>query len=88
MIKNLDILSKAFYCWKQKYCNGDQTIEPIDTEIRVHQENIKSINIIKLTRILGVYLTLSLSWKTQFEVMRRKISTSVAKIMNMNINPF
>ena len=39
----------------------------------VYEEKIRSINIKESTRILGVYRNLSLSWKSQFEVMREKL---------------
>ena len=33
-------------------------------------------------------MTLFLTWKGQFEVMKRKVHTAITKLINMQINPF
>ena len=37
-------------------------------------------------RTLGVYMYLVLTWKTQFEVMRKKLHTSITKLMATDMN--
>ena len=77
-----------FYCWRWIYENGNQKIVRLDANIKVHGERIKSIDVHASTRTLGVHLTPALSWKGQFEVMRKKINLSICKIINMDINSY
>ena len=77
-----------FYCWRWVYKQGIKQIEQITAELVVHGEEIKQIDILESTRILGVHITLSLNWKSQFEVMRRKMDSSVSKLVCISINPF
>ena len=40
------------------------------------------------TRTLGVYINPSLCWKSQFEMMKRKLQISITKLVNTDINPY
>ena len=77
-----------FYCWRWTHKNGVKEIEQITAELEVHGEQIKQLDIIDSTRTLGVHVTPTLSWITQFEVMRKKLSTSITKLMRTNINSY
>jgi len=50
-----------FYCWKWIYENGLQRIIQLDAKIIVNDEEIKSIDVNRSTRTLGVHLTPSLN---------------------------
>ena len=75
-----------FYCWQWVYKNGKQEIKQIEAELVVHRENIAAIEVTESIRTLGVYLNLALSQKGQFEVMRSKMSESITKLINLDIN--
>ena len=77
-----------FYCWKWIYKNGKQNIIQLNATIVVHGETIKAIDVSQSTRTLGVHLNPAISWKGQFEVMRKKMNTSITKMMNMEINSY
>ena len=77
-----------FYCWKWIYENGRQKIIQLDATIIVHNEIIQSIDVTKVIKTLGVHLTPSLNWTSQFEVMRKKMATAITNIMNMDINAY
>ena len=77
-----------FYFWKWIYENSNQKIVQLDANIEVHGEKIKSIDVNTSTRTLGVHLTPALSWKGQFKVMRKKMATSIVKIINIDINSY
>ena len=57
-------------------------IEQIEAEIRIHEMEIGQINITESTRTLGVHVTPSLQWKTQFKVLRNKVVEAIGKVMN------
>lgn len=60
----------------------------MEATIEVHGQVIASLDITQSTRTLGVHLNPALSWKGQFEVMRKKMDTSIKKLMNMEINTY
>ena len=68
-----------FYYWRWEYINGMQWIVSQEANITVYNKNIDSIPINTSIRMLGVYLNPTLNWKSQFEVMRGKISKKVSK---------
>ena len=63
-------------------------IKPIDTELKVHQEKEKSLELCKVTRTFSMHITLALIWKIQFVVIHKKMNRSITKIRNMNISSF
>ena len=77
-----------FYYQKWIYIKGYQQIIQLEASIIVHNELITSIDITNRTRTLGVYLIPLLNWKGQFKVMRKKMHTSIVKLMNMDINSY
>jgi len=77
-----------FYCWQWVYKNGKQVIHQIEAELTVHGEKINAISVSESTRTLGVYLNPSLTWGGQFEVMRSKLTKSITKLMNLDINSY
>jgi hypothetical protein len=77
-----------FYCWKWIYINGKQHIVQMEATIEVHEEIIKIIDVNQSTRTLGVFMTPALTWKGQFETMRKKMHESIVKIMNMDVNSY
>ena len=74
-----------FYWWKYEMEGGVQIIKQIEAEINIHHKKIAQININESTRTLGVHVTPSLSWKTQFEVLRRKVVDAMSKVMNTHL---
>ena len=77
-----------FYCWKWIYVNGKQQIVQLEATIEVHKEVIKIIDVHQSTITLGVFMNPALTWKGQFEVMRKKINDSIIKLKNMDINSY
>ena len=71
-----------FYCWCYKMIEGNRIIEQIEAEISIHEKKIEQIKITDSTRTLGVHVTPSLQWKTQFEVLRNKVVEAMGKVMN------
>ena len=59
-----------------------RVIEQITAEIKVHEMKITQIDISESTRTLGVHVIPSLQWKTQFEVLRKKVVEAMGKVMN------
>jgi len=54
----------------------------------VHGKKITYEKATVSTRTLGVYINPSLCWKSQFEVMKRKLQISITKLVNTDINPY
>ena len=50
-----------FYWWRWVYKNGQKEIKQLSTNLVVHGAQIQQIEISKSTRMLGVYMTLTLS---------------------------
>ena len=48
---------------------GERVVEQIKAVIKIHQKEIEQIRISESTRTLGVHITLSLQWKSQFETL-------------------
>ena len=74
-----------FYCWKYIMVNGDRRIEQIEVNIKIKNQEIEQINVYETTRTLGVYVTPALEWKTQFEVLRKKVVDAMGKVMNTHL---
>jgi len=56
--------------------------------LTVYEEEINAIVINQATRILGVYISSSLEWKSQFKVMKGKRNVPISKFMNLELNPY
>ena len=67
---------------------GKQYIQKQEAQLKVHNVEIKSIPVEEATRTLGVHISPALNWKSQFEVMRKKLEVSITKFMNMDINAY
>ena len=76
-----------FYCWKWFFYNEENITKQVEAELIVHGEKTRCIQIKTSTSTLGVHLTPALEWNGQFEVMRKKLHTSITKLMNVDINP-
>ena len=57
-------------------------------KLTVYGEKIVSIEVTQSTRTLGVHLNPALLQKSQFKVMRLKMSESITKLMNLDINSY
>ena len=65
--------------------NRRRTCEQVVATLAVHEKEITQININTNTRTLGVHVSPVLSWKTQFEKLRRKLSDSMCTLMSVNL---
>ena len=63
----------------------ERIIKQIKVVNQIHQRKIKQISISDNIRALGVRLTLALTWKTQFEVLRNKVLNAMGKVMNTHL---
>ena len=70
-----------FYCWRYKMVEGKHVIEQIEVVVYIHRKQIIQIDVDKSTRTLGVHVTLTLSWKLHFEMLRTKVVDGIAKVM-------
>ena len=77
-----------YYSWIWEYVDGRKYIKDVTANLVVNEEIIRQESVENSTRTLGVYVTPSLSWKTQFEVMKKKLHVSITKLMNTDINPY
>ena len=76
------------YSWKQD-CKDDQRfIENVESEILVHGEKVKKVNTEESSKMLGVHITPSLSWKSQFECMRRKLVIAMTKLLQIDLSHY
>ena len=65
--------------------NRERVIEHKDTIVNIHSKEIFKINLIESIRILGVYITPVLSWKSNFEVLRKKIIEAIGKVIRIEL---
>ena len=70
-----------FYYLRWVYQNGIKKIEQLNAELVVYGKQILQIEVNNSIRILGVYMTPTLNWKSQFEIMRKKINNSITKLI-------
>ena len=78
---------KSFYfVWKWEQKHGKRIIKDIYTEIKINNTIIKQTSIDEAIRMLGVYLSPSLQWNKQIEILEDKLRKSIAKLINMNIH--
>ena len=65
--------------------DGERVIEQIKAVISIHGKEIQQIDMQTSTRTLGMYVTPSLSWKTQFEKLRSKVMDAIGKVMRTSL---
>ena len=54
----------------------------------MHDKRIEYVDATVSTRTLGMYINPFLNWKSQFEVMRKKLHVLIIKLVNTDINPY
>ena len=64
---------------------GERVVEQIKAVIKIHQKEIEQIRISESTRTLGVHVTPSLQWKSQFETLQNKVVEEMGKVMNTHL---
>ena len=74
-----------FYCWQYVMIAGRRVCKQIEATIKVHGKKISQISIKRSTRTLGVYVTPTLSWKTNFEKVRGKVVDAMGKLSNTEL---
>ena len=75
------------FCWRQRWKNGKREAEDILIKVKIDDKILEQKPIIKQVRTLGVHLSPSIKWNTQFMVMIEKIISAVSKLKQMTINP-
>ena len=56
------------------------------TKIKSKSNKIKQISSSEIIQTLGVHMNPCLDWSVQFQKMREKMTSSVSKIINTNMN--
>ena len=77
-----------YYCWKQSYEAEVKKLKELEAELIVHEKRIGCVNVTVSARTLGVHTNLAFCWKSQFEVIRKKMHSSIMKLINTDINPY
>jgi len=78
---------KVLMClWKWNYEEGESKIEEIESEIHTYGKKVKRVKIEKSSKTLGVYITLTLIWKSQFEHMKKKLIQEILKLLQIDLN--
>ena len=55
-------------------------------KIKIHNEQIRQYSYDESFRILGVYMSLNLSWQEQFNKMKEKMTISIKKVIATEMN--
>ena len=73
---------KVLMCsWKWNYKDRQRYIEEIEVEILIYGKIVKRVKIDESSKLLGVYISPTLSQKSQFEHVKRKIITVMLKLL-------
>ena len=87
VIVGLIELSKSYcYAQQQKHINGIEKPVNIEIEIKAKQENIKQMKVSETIQALGVYINPYLDQSKQFELIKKKLTNSVTKLMNASMS--
>ena len=74
-----------YFSWKWHWKQGKKVIKNMKVEIKVNNEEITQIDSINSERSLGVYMSPSLVWHKQFEIMKNKMREAIFKLNNTNM---
>ena len=73
------------FAWRWGMVNGNFQLFDVPNVLTVHETKVKQLKVNECARTLGVTMGPSIQWKSQFEVMRRKLNESVRKLMNSEL---
>jgi len=74
-----------YYAWQWKWYQGLKKIKNLKVKIELNDHEINSVKCEESTKTLGVYMTPTLSWSSQFKQMVDKMKEAIHKLANTEI---
>ena len=75
----------SYFAWKWTWKQGDKKIKNVIVNIRINGESVKVVESSKSEKTLGVYISPSMKWETQFKSMIEKMKEATYKLRNVEI---
>jgi len=81
----IEFEKSKYYAWQWKWSQGLKKIKNLNVTIELNTHEINSVKCEESQKTLGVYMTPSMSWSTQFIQMVEKMKEAIHKLANTEI---